>query len=343
MIFLGDDHETTERRQPEHMAQEQLSFLQSILDNIYPFIGVLTPDGTLIEINSAALEATGVDSREVLGKRFWDTVWWEHSEDARNEIRAACERGARGEASRMDLIAQTAQGMRLPIDFMLTAVCDPAGRVTYLIPSAADISEHESTVRELGEARNLLASVIENIPAMVFMKRADDLSFVQLNGAGEKLLGLPRNDVLGKTDYDVFPKEDADFFTAGDRETLTGDEMKEYPERPIQRKGSGTRYLATSKAPLRDTEGRVTHVLGVSVDITARKQLEEELQRVNADLEQCVEERTQALEESEFFNYLLLENLSEGVAVSDADGKLKYFNKVGREWLGNPLAVEQEK
>src|SRR5215211_7601851 len=73
---------------------------------------------------------------------------------------------------------------------------------------------------EVEELSSFLDAIVENIPDMIFVKRASDLMFVRFNRAGEQLLGWHRDELLGKTDHDFYPKEQADFFHDMDRETL---------------------------------------------------------------------------------------------------------------------------
>ena len=114
-----------------------------------------------------------------------------------------------------------------------------------------------------------LDSIIENMPAMVFVKDAKDLRFERFNRAGEELLGLSRDAMLGKTDYDFFPKDQADFFVQKDREVLERGTLDDIPEEPIQTP-RGTRWLHTRKIPIADADGRAAHLLGISIDITER-------------------------------------------------------------------------
>ena len=55
---------------------------------------------------------------------------------------------------------------------------------------------------ELRQSRSFMNSVIENIPNMIFVKDAEQLKFVSFNKAGENLLGIKRDEILGKNDYD---------------------------------------------------------------------------------------------------------------------------------------------
>ena len=94
IIYFGDAQESAGHIQAQQPRQEKPSFLRQVLDNVGVFVSMLTCDGTLIEVNNATLEATGIDLGEVLGKRLWDAAWWQYSEDVQNQIRVACEQGA---------------------------------------------------------------------------------------------------------------------------------------------------------------------------------------------------------------------------------------------------------
>lgn len=128
----------------------------------------------------------------------------------------------------------------------------------------------EQIATDLRASEALLDSVLENIPAMVFMKDAKELSFVRFNRAGEELLGVPRTQLIGKSDFDFFPRDEAEFFVAKDRETLRANEVVDIPEEPI-RTAAGERWLHTRKVPITDEHGKPRYLLGISHDITRQK------------------------------------------------------------------------
>ena len=146
---------------------------------------------------------------------------------------------------------------------------------------------------ETQRANRFLDSIIENIPAMVFMKDAEHLRFERFNRAGEELLGLSRDALIGKSDYDFFPKDQADFFVEKDREVLRSG-ARDIPEEPIKT-NTGERWLHTRKIPLFDEHGTPQHLLGVSIDITDKKHAQDVLRASHAALEQRIEERTSEL------------------------------------------------
>ena len=134
------------------------------------------------------------------------------------------------------------------------------------------VSEYAAESRQ---ALYFLDSIIEAIPNMVLVKEARDLRFVRFNKAGEELLGLPREEMIGKNDYDLFPKEQADFFTSHDRWVLKSGEPLDIPEEPVDTP-NGKRWLHTQKIPLLGPDGSPAFLLGISRDITENRMLDRE-------------------------------------------------------------------
>jgi PAS domain S-box-containing protein len=134
-------------------------------------------------------------------------------------------------------------------------------------------------LKELSATNKFLDSVIENIPNMVFAKDAVELRFVRFNLAGEKLLGLSREEMIGKNDFDFFPAQEAEQFVTADRQTLRSRLLVDIPEESIQTKAKGTRLLHTKKIPILDASGEPAFLLGISEDITDAKVVQEALRQ----------------------------------------------------------------
>jgi len=115
-----------------------------------------------------------------------------------------------------------------------------------------------------------LRSIVEHIPSMIFVKDARDLRFVRFNRAGEALLGMPRDQLIGRSDYDFFPKEEADAFVSKDREVLARGGVHEIIEEPIHTP-TGEHWLNTWKIPISDDEGQRLFLLGISLDVTSAR------------------------------------------------------------------------
>ncbi len=151
------------------------------------------------------------------------------------------------------------------------------------LASVADVIalgiERKRAEAELKSARSFLNSVVENLPVGVFAKDASSLKFVLWNKAGETIAGVTSQEAIGKNDYDIYSKEQADVFTAQDREILTAHHnqstVKDIAEEPIQTRHKGMRILHTRKVPILDAKGDPQYVLGITEDITERRQVDE--------------------------------------------------------------------
>jgi PAS domain S-box-containing protein len=132
-------------------------------------------------------------------------------------------------------------------------------------------SEHKTSERAK-TAEKFLNSVIDNIPNMIFIKDATELRFIRVNHAGEQLLGLTTQELMGKNDYDFFPESQAEFFTHKDREVLESGIDANIQEEQIDTASQGKRWLHTKKVPILDDKGQPIYLLGISEDITEVKQ-----------------------------------------------------------------------
>ncbi len=137
--------------------------------------------------------------------------------------------------------------------------------------------ELQQRLDDLRESEAFLRNIVENIPAMVFVKEATDLRYVALNKAGEELTGYSAGEMMGKSDFDFFPEEQATFFTKKDREVLARGDLLEIPEETIKTRSGEDRILHVKKIPLFDSKGDARYLLGIAEDITGRKHLEEQL------------------------------------------------------------------
>lgn len=160
----------------------------------------------------------------------------------------------------------------------------------------------------LREQDFFLASIIENIPDMIFIKRADDLKYERINRAGEELLGIKREDIIGKNDYEIFPKEQAEFFVKSDRKVIESGVPMDIPEEFVDT-GKGRRILHTKKLIINDKNNRPAYLLGISEDITDR------------------EKALLDLEESEKKYRALISQSPDGIFIVDLEGNFLSVNK----------------
>jgi PAS domain S-box-containing protein len=155
--------------------------------------------------------------------------------------------------------------------------------------SFRDITEHKRAEEALRYERTLLRLLIDNIPDFIYTKDTAcrktlaNLADVQHTGAKSEA------EVLGKDDFAFHPKEIAEKFFADDQSVIqTGQPLLNKEEYSISEDGQ-TKWLLTSKFPLRNERGRTIGLVGITHDITERKQAEETLQLERALLRTVID------------------------------------------------------
>ncbi len=128
----------------------------------------------------------------------------------------------------------------------------------------------------LAEERNLLRTLIDNLPDYLFVKDTES-RFIVNNLAHLRLMGATTQDeVIGKTDFDIFPRELAEQYYADEQKVIqSGQPLPSREEYTVDTQGR-KQWLLTTKVPLRDSKGEITGLVGISRDIT---ELNEALRR----------------------------------------------------------------
>jgi PAS domain S-box-containing protein len=281
------------RVQSELAARTSATRLATTLQSIGD--GVIATDlaGRVEQINSVACALTGYRDEEAIGQPF-STVFRIVNELTRapavNPIdRVLAEGVVVGLANHTALIAK--DGTERSIADSAAPIRDPGGAILGVVLVFRDMSTERIAERKLAEAHRFLDSLVEHAPMMLFVKDAAELRFRRFNRAGERLLGKGRDELLGKDDFELFPAEQARQFQAKDREVLAGKTMIDIPEEPIDTP-SGQRWLHTQKIPILDEQGHARFLMGISEDITERRQQAARLQDENLELELRVARRT---------------------------------------------------
>ena len=144
----------------------------------------------------------------------------------------------------------------------------------------------QERTQELFQSRQMLQLVLDTIPQGVFWK-STDLTYLGGNRPFLRDSGIAeQGDLIGKTDEDLAWRGCAGIYQADDRRVMESGLAKTGYEESITRTNGEVSWVRTSKLPLKNPDGSVFGVLGVYEDITQRKQVEAELKRSNAELEQ---------------------------------------------------------
>ena len=179
-----------------------------------------------------------------------------------------------------------------------------------------ELLERKRAQDELFNSRQMLRSVLDNIPQRVFWKDRNSV-FVGCNKPFALDCGYEDpSELVGKTDYETASAAIADLYRADDREVMESGRPKLNYEEPQIRPDGSPAWLMTSKVPMYDRDGQVIGVLGTYADITERKLMEEEIRQTNAYLEN------------------IFENSPDAIAIVDKHGRFIRWNKMAEDLYG---------
>ncbi len=173
-----------------------------------------------------------------------------------------------------------------------------------------EITERKQAEKALSEERNLLRTLNDHLPDCIYFKDRDG-KFLTANAKLAQFVGAPNsNRLIGQTAFDLFSKSMAEKFHIDDQTVMEYDKTINSKEVQIEDPVTGsTLWFLTTKVAIKNSFGKTIGLVGIDRDITERKRIEEELQKLNEELEQRVENRTSELAHANAEIHLLNEQL----------------------------------
>ncbi|MEO8495306.1 MAG: PAS domain S-box protein, partial [Planctomycetota bacterium] len=259
--------------------------IHAIINAALDCIITMDSSGKIVQFNPAAEKTFGYKSREVIGKEMGELFM--PSDVGERQRRSFQKFQSSGTGSmmgqRLDIPAFRKDGTEFIAEMATQGVMQGGEFVfTVFLRDITDRKRAEEQRDEFEEMlqreRDLLLTLIDNLPDYIFAKDAQG-HYTTVNETLLRDLGAgSREEVIGKSDYDYWPQELADEYYAGDQTVIaSGELLPNREEESIDHTGN-KRWLLTTKAPLRDRNGKVEGLVGICRDITDRKRTEVELQ-----------------------------------------------------------------
>jgi PAS domain S-box-containing protein len=180
---------------------------------------------------------------------------------------------ARLDSGRVALIGEAGVLLSVLLSMLVWQLASGRARAARLARDMTrEIREHEAS---LLATRTQLKTLVHHLPDLVWLKDAKGV-YVVANPRFERFVGIAEAELIGKTDFDLFDKSLAEFFRENDRRAIAKGEASVNEEWVTFAADGHRELLETIKTPMFDAQGRLTGVLGISHDITARKQTETE-------------------------------------------------------------------
>jgi diguanylate cyclase (GGDEF)-like protein/PAS domain S-box-containing protein len=272
--------DVTERKRAEQALKESEGRFRQLFEQSVDALFVHDEEGRIVDCNAEACRSLGYTREELLElsvKDFATNLLSEEEKEAKRGY-TLWERAVRGEPGKIvgfeENELRRKDGTLFPVEVGVGAI-DYGGR-RLIFASARDLTERKRAEAALAEERNLLRTLIDNMPDCIFVKDKES-RFVLNNAEHARALGAPEQELLGKTDFDVFPRELAERYYADEQEVIHSGSALVDREEPVVDHEGNHRWLSTTKVPLRDGGGEISGLVGISRDITDRKALEEQL------------------------------------------------------------------
>jgi PAS domain S-box-containing protein len=274
--------EIIERRQAEESLRLSENRFRTLIETIPHGIVEIDTRGTITFVNPAHTRLYGYAEKEILGKTLPELSAGEHE---RGQLHKHLEYIMRNKPHPSPWTSKdlTRDGSLIQTQVDWNYRCDSEGRVTGLIAVISEITHRKHAEKALLDNLQFMNTLIDTIPNPVFYKDAHGV-YLGCNVAYSIIVGLPKDRILGRRliDLDDIPfAAMVDYFHAQDMIQMQNPGIRTYEERLNCADGQQRDYIMF-KATFRDAEGAVAGLVGIMLDISARKQIEKELKESKA-------------------------------------------------------------
>jgi two-component system, cell cycle sensor histidine kinase and response regulator CckA len=308
----------TERKQAVDALKYERNLLEALLDNIPDHVYFKDKESRFLRMSRSLASRFDInDPGLAIGKTDFDFFTEHHArsafEDEQKIMRSGTAIvGAEEKETWPD-------GQETWVSTTKVPLWDAKGEVIGTVGISRDITERKHAEEAVSQERNLLRTLINGLPNSVYVYVKDKQNrYVVNNAAHLRSLGVSRQeDVLGKSSLDFFVPEQANTFIAEEQNVLqTGIPLVDKEEVVHDYALGKKRWHLTTKVPLCDSTGQIVGLIGMSSDITERKQVDEQLR------------------ESETRYRQLVESMPDGVYRSTHEGKFLEVNSALVKILG---------
>jgi PAS domain S-box-containing protein len=271
--------DVTERREREQELEQTERRFEAIFEDPNILVGLLEPDGTVLDINGTAMEYIDADLADVTGEPFWETPWWGEGEDVRSSVREWTERAAAGEYVNFEADLTRPDGEQYTLNGVFRPVTNDEGDVVSIVVSDRDVTERKKRERELEESEQRYRTLAEHFPNGVVTLFDHDLEYTLVAGQGFDKIPVDPAEAEGEQFDDVWPEETIDTLKPALQAALEG------KERTVELEYAGREWVLYT-VPITDNRGDVFAGVSMAHDITERKEYQRRLEETIDRLEE---------------------------------------------------------
>lgn len=264
--------------------------LETVINTMNQGVIISAPSGDIIHVNDAAIHMLGLEGRRTLssseGPVLRDMRDMDGNEVAPSEWPLA--RALRGETIIDWEVCYHKTGCKTPLYASCSAepVRDAYGEIAYVVTTIHDLTALRSVERAVREREERFRAAVDAFPD-VFVLYDEKRRMQFINSRTARLHGMTEAQILGKRDEEVFdPAFTADYVPLLERAITTGQTQRFERTRPAF---MGGQTVVVNYVPLFNEHGKVSQVLGITYDITDRKQIEAQLDDTRRKLELLID------------------------------------------------------
>lgn len=323
---VGTVQDVSDRKQAEDALRVANAYNRSLIEAALDPLVTISPGGKITDVNKATEQVTGYSRNELIGRDFSD--YFTEPEKARAGYHQVFEVGF---VRDYPLEIRHKEGSITPVLYNATIYKDDSGKVIGVFAAARDITEQKRAQEALRIANAYNRSLIEvSLDPLVTI--SPDGKITDVNTATEAVTGYLRNELIGKDFSGYFTESEK--AREGYRKVFETGFVKDYPLEIRHKNGRLTPVLYNASI-YRDEKGKVIGIFAAARDVTELKRVENEIRRLNTELEQRVMERTAQLEaankELEAFAYSVSHDLR--APLRHIDGFVELLSKQAKASL----------
>ncbi|MCP4786704.1 MAG: PAS domain-containing protein [Fuerstiella sp.] len=287
----------TDQKLAEQSLAESQAVFHSLVESLPLNVVHKDLEGRIVFGNRRYCDTLNQPLDQLLGKTDFDLFPEELATKYRLDDQQVLESG---EDCRVVEQHRMPNGELIYVEVMKGSVFDASGAVSGVQCIFWDVTDRVRAEKDLQRERDLLRTLMDNIPDLVFVKNRSG-NFLTVNAALLNIMNVDSlDDVIGKDDRDFWSPELAEHYRSDDRQVMESGEALIDREEQIGEANHSETWLLTTKVPVHDPNGNVTGLVGIGRNITKRKLAEQQIQRQTLEARLLYQATTLAGQTSSF-------------------------------------------